>query len=188
MIAVEGRTAARVRAVGGPLRTPARVDLARRILAARVRQGADAFEIADRVHTLLGQLLDAGGVAGPTEGSSASHRRLADAARRLLAARPGIGSLTELAGELGTSRSHLSRVFRRETGESLTRWRTRMRMQAAMDQLAGDGGDLGRLAAGLGFADHAHLTRTTRRELGTTPSRLRTLLGGQARSEHEYSS
>jgi transcriptional regulator GlxA family with amidase domain len=70
----------------------------------------------------------------------------------------------------------LSRVFRQETGETLSRFRNRVRVRAALDRLAAGAPDLARLAADLGFADHAHLTRALRSEVGDPPGHVRALL------------
>jgi len=43
----------------------------------------------------------------------------------------------------------------------------------AIERIAGGERSLARLAADLGFADHAHLTRAVKRETGAPPSRLR---------------
>ena len=156
-----------------PLRTDGRVDLAQRTLLAKARQGADEFELIDRVCLLAGQLH---GLPAQPRAGSASHRRLADAARELLVTDPAWSSFDALAGVLGVSRPHLSRVFRAVTGESLTSFRARLRVRAALDRLASGQTNLAGLAAELGFADHAHLTRTVRAELGSTPTRVRALL------------
>lgn len=164
-----------------PLATSGRVDLAQRLLLARARRGADEFELTERVVRLAGQLCDLARERHDDGRSSvrASHRRLAEAARELLATDPAWPSFDALAGELGVSRSHLCRVFRAVTSESLTRTRARLRVRAAPDRLEAGCTNLAGLAAELGFADHAHLTRTLRAELGSPPSSVRALLHGQ---------
>jgi AraC-like DNA-binding protein len=156
-----------------PLITTGRIDLAHRMLLARARQGADEFELTDRVALLAEQLRGLQHDAAPVR---ASHRRLADAARELLGTDPAWSSFGALAGELGVSRPHLSRVFRAVTGETLTSFRARLRIRAALDRLEDGQTNLADLAAKLGFADHAHLTRTVRAELGSTPTHLRAML------------
>jgi AraC-like DNA-binding protein len=165
------------------LRTSGRVDMAHRALLARAHHGADGFELAERVVRLAEGVLD-DPVRPPARSGTPSHRRLAGAARELLVTDPAFDRLDRLARLLGVSRSHLSRVFRAETGETLTRFRNRLRVRAALDRLADGDRDLAGLAADLGFADHAHLTRAVRAEVGDPPSRVRRLLAG----EHESSS
>jgi AraC-like DNA-binding protein len=165
------------------LRTSGPVDLAHRALLARARHGADGFELSERVIRLAeGLLRDP--VHAPARRGTPSHRRLAEAAREVLVTDPAVDGLERLAHLLGVSRSHLSRVFRAETGETLTRFRNRLRVRAALDRLADGDPDLAGIAADLGFADHAHFTRAMRAEVGDPPRRVRRLLAG----EHESSS
>ena len=108
--------------------------------------------------------------------TAAARRTLVDAARELLAADPGTLGLRQVAQRLGCSPYHLSRVFRRQAGMTLTRYRNRIRVHIALDAIEAGNTNLADLAAELGFADHAHLTRTVRGECGHTPQALRQLL------------
>jgi AraC-like DNA-binding protein len=166
-----------------PLRTSGRLDLAHRVLFARARHGADGFELTERVVRLADELLHAPARV-PARAGLPAHRRLSGAARDVLVADPAVARLGHLARLLGVSQPHLSRVFRAETGETLSRFRHRVRVRAALDRLADGDRDLSGLAADLGFADHAHLTRAMRAEVGEPPSRVRRLLTG----DHESSS
>ena len=84
--------------------------------------------------------------------------------------------LDDLAQAAGVSAYHLSRTFRRVTGLTMSRYRTRLRLRQAMERLAAGEDDLAGLAADLGFADQAHLTRALGAETGTTPAALRRAL------------
>jgi AraC-like DNA-binding protein len=86
---------------------------------------------------------------------------------------PASRDLVSLARALGVSPAHLSRVFRAETGSSLTTFRNRVRVSRVLARLEADDADLATVAGDLGFADQAHLTRTVRATLGTTPGRVR---------------
>lgn len=103
-------------------------------------------------------------------------RRLADEARAALVADPTISRVTDLARMLGCSPHHLSRLFREATGHGVAQFRMALRVELALEQLMQGEGDLARIAADLGFADHAHLTRTMRATLGQTPSSMRELM------------
>ena len=86
---------------------------------------------------------------------------------------PAAGSLFGLAELLGASPYRLSRAFPRELGVSVTKYRNRVRVGRALDQLDRDESSLADMAAALSFADQAHLTRTVRAHLGQTPAALR---------------
>jgi AraC-like DNA-binding protein len=169
----------------------ASLDLAHRLLVAECRRGLDRFEMAERLHRFLGRLLQHSALAGEDAGAEieravrrrpatlAAHRRLADRAREVLATSDFTLGLAEVAREVGTSPHHLSRVFQRMTGSSLTAYRNRLRVRAVLDTLAEpDGRPLGALASAYGFADQAHLTRVVRDQVGHPPARLRRLLAG----------
>jgi AraC-like DNA-binding protein len=93
-------------------------------------------------------------------------------AKAALAADPRLG-LVELSRVTGCSPHHLSRVFARLTGLTVSQYRNRLRVSLALERVAGGERDLAGLAGDLGFADHAHLTRTVRAATGRTPSALR---------------
>jgi len=111
--------------------------------------------------------------------SARDRRRLADEARAALVADPTISRVVDLARLLGCSPHHLSRLFREQTGHGLAQFRTALRIELALEQLMQGENNLARVAADLGFADHAHLTRTMRRSLGRTPSAMRALIGSR---------
>jgi AraC-like DNA-binding protein len=155
------------------------VAVAHRLLVAWARRSADSFELAERATRLAGLLLVPHSPAGSVArrpATAASRRRLAEAAREFLAADPGWSSLTGVASRVGCSPHHLSRVFHQETGMTLTRYRSRLRVLRALDALEAGEKDLAGLAARLGFADHAHLSRTVMNECGHAPRDLRRLL------------
>ncbi|MEV0156194.1 AraC family transcriptional regulator [Micromonospora sp. NPDC050686] len=164
-------------------------DLAHRMLVAEFRRGLDGFEATERLHRFLARLfeysgLSAGGPDADVErvvsrrpATLAAHRRLADQAREVLAHSDFTLGLAEVAREVGASPHHLSRVFQRMTGSSLTAYRNRLRVRAVLDTLAEpEDRPLGALASEYGFADQAHLTRVLRAQVGHPPARLRRLL------------
>ncbi|RLK23518.1 AraC-like DNA-binding protein [Micromonospora sp. M71_S20] len=165
------------------------LDLAHRMLVTEFRRGLDPFEMAERLHGFVGRVLDfvsgraeppgadLGRVVGRRPATAAAHRRLADRAREVLMVRDFSLTLDQVAREVGASPHHLSRVFQRVTGSSLTAYRNRLRVQAVLDTLAeADGRPLRAVAAEHGFADQAHLTRVLREHVGHPPARLRRLL------------
>ncbi|MGR6317253.1 helix-turn-helix transcriptional regulator [Micromonospora soli] len=169
-----------------------RLDLDHRMLVAQCRRGIDQFEVSERLHRFLGRLLSRTPL-GPGEPGAeieravgrrpatlAAHRRLADRAREVLAGSDFRLGLTEVAEQVGCSPHHLSRVFQRVTGQSLTAYRNRLRVRSVLTVLAdGDGPPLGEVAAAHGFADQAHLTRVVREQVGHPPARLRRLFAAR---------
>ncbi|MEU5783677.1 helix-turn-helix domain-containing protein [Micromonospora lupini] len=167
----------------------ATLDLAHRLLVAEFRRGLDGFEMAERLHRFMARLLHHSALNADDLGAEveravrrrpatlAAHRRLADQAREVLANSGFTIGLDEVARQVGSSPHHLSRVFQRMTGSSLTAYRNRLRVRAVLDTLAeADGRPLGALASEYGFADQAHLTRVVREQVGHPPARLRRLL------------
>jgi AraC-like DNA-binding protein len=78
----------------------------------------------------------------------------------------------ELAAAIGVSPFHLCRVFRRETGYSLHRYRTELRLRWSLQPLA-DGVDILTVALAAGFSHHSHFTTAFRRTFGLRPSEFR---------------
>jgi AraC-like DNA-binding protein len=157
-----------------PLATDAATDLRQRLLLAALLRG-DQADIEELVVELAAAVLERSEpkrVAAGRPSTLAARRRVAAETREALAEQPRAGVL-ELARRVSVSPHHLSRVFKSETGQTISRYRNRLRVRLALERLAAGEPCLARLAADLGFADQAHLTRVVRSELGTTPSSLR---------------
>lgn len=160
----------------------ARLDLAHRRLLAAARAPDVDYAGAERLTGLIRHVVDQVITAPTPSGGDArpSDRALVAAARDLIRdTHPAATGLLPLAAHLDVSPYRLSRAFSRELGVSLTRYRNRMRVTRALDQLEAGETHLGALAADLGFADQAHLTRTVRDQVGHTPTALRRLLARQ---------
>ncbi|MFI6871606.1 helix-turn-helix domain-containing protein [Nocardia sp. NPDC050406] len=85
-------------------------------------------------------------------------------------------SLEAHARAVGVSRRTLTRLFVRDTGISFDRWRTRVRVQAALALLA-EGQPVSRVAHAVGYATASAFLAAFRRTVGTSPGRY---LGGDA--------
>ena len=71
------------------------------------------------------------------EATRAAHREIVDQTKELLAARFRERlTMGEIAGAIGVSRFHLSRVFRSSTGFSLHGYRNQLRLRAALERIA----------------------------------------------------
>jgi AraC-like DNA-binding protein len=87
-----------------------------------------------------------------------------------LQANPGDGrSLTEWGHHAGASGRTLARLIERETGMGFARWRTRLRIAAALPRLAG-GATVTRVAHEVGYATSSAFVAAFRRTLGAPPS------------------
>lgn len=158
---------------------PARAFLRERRLVAALRSGraVDPLAVEETVIALFRQQLvaafAASGARKPCGGSLMPvHRRLSRRTRELLSVRFADDlRLADIAREIGTSQYHLCRIFRRAEGVSIHRYRTRLRLRAALDLAQSHGWRWSDIAAEVGFSSHAHLTSCFRREFGRVPSR-----------------
>lgn len=93
------------------------------------------------------------------------------------AVRSGAGrvSIADAAVVAGVHPVHLSRVFQRHLGCSVSGWVRRRRVQWAADALTRWRGSLSEVATASGFADQSHMNRIFRRETGALPASYRTL-------------
>jgi AraC-like DNA-binding protein len=131
-------------------------------LAEQVGDGGPPRErIAALVDWVRERLADAG---GPD--------RMVARAVALLSA-PGDTRVDRVAGELGVSRQHLARVFRREVGVAPKELARIARVQRATAAL-GRGADVARVAVELGYFDQSHLAHDVRELIGVTPATLAT--------------
>jgi AraC-like DNA-binding protein len=145
-------------------------------LLADVRAGIDGSELDVRLTDLIGLLVERaapGRLTARRPRTRAAHLRLVDLAREAIVADPASFDLGALAADLGCTPFHLSRVFHRTTGLTLTRYRNQVRATTVIDRVAAGEEKLADLAAELGFADHSHLVRVVRRAIGQPPSALR---------------
>ena len=156
-----------------PLFTSPRVDVMHRLVLSHARQARGTDELAEELEALVDSAFDL--CRSEPEQAAKSNGALVDDAREALAADPSLG-LADVARQVCVSPWHLSRLFRRHTRETLSRYRNRLRVRLALERLAEGEESLARLAADLSFTDQAHLSRVIRKELGTTPSALRDAL------------
>ena len=86
-------------------------------------------------------------------------------------------SVPALARRLGVSPRHLSRLFRRDTGQSPAEVIEKIRIEAAQRALTSRGAGLEAVAAEAGFGSAEVMRRAFVRLLGTTPSDYRARFG-----------
>jgi AraC-like DNA-binding protein len=119
----------------------------------------------------------------PIEVPELTDPRAEAAATALLADPADARSLDAFARTAGASRRTLSRLFVQDTGMSFERWRTQVRLRAALPLLA-EGQPVSRVAHAVGYATPSAFLAAFRRIVGTTPHRyLRGI--GQGSTEQE---
>ena len=153
-----------------------------RRLMARLGRGPtlEAMAIEDTALHILQRVLRAAQQqppGGSRRTTAARHGQLVNRVRELLAAQYDQNvSLTSVAGQVGTSPYHLSRVFRHKTGSTVFQYLTQLRLRNAMQRLQQDSDDLAAIGVAMGFSDHSHFSKQFRKTFHTSPSRFRALL------------
>lgn len=183
--AAEPFTLARTSAFPRPVvQVPAALDLQVRLFARRaVRRPPSSLELDEWTEALLARLL----VPQRTEPLSARQRTIVDAALEYLGWHfADDADLPTIAAAVGSSPHHLSRLFHRGVGSTLSRHRTELRLRAAIERIENGAADLSAVASDVGFFDHAHLTRTFRETLGATPTQIRSALGTAPSPEYRW--
>jgi AraC-like DNA-binding protein len=140
-----------------------------------VRSGIDSAELDARLAWMIGRLVETsapGRLTSRRTDTVKAHHRIVHYAREAIAANPGSFSLPRLAADLGHSPFHVSRIFRRATGTTLTQHRNQVRVAVAIDRIS-QGQHLADVAAELGFFDQSHLARALRRTVRVPPGRIR---------------
>jgi AraC-like DNA-binding protein len=163
-----------------PITTAPAIDLWHRELVVGLRRGIDRFEFDERLAQLVGSLTERaapGRFTARRSTTRANHGRLVQHAREAIIADPAGADLADLSTVLGHTRFHVSRVFSRLTGMTLSQFRNRVRVAIALDRLADGHENLAVLSADLGFVDQSHLSRVVRDTTGERMRALRHRLG-----------
>ncbi len=106
---------------------------------------------------------------------SGKHEKLVERARRLIersVEHPGAGppiSLESVAATLGVSAGHLSRMFRRVSGESFRQYLTRKRLERARRLLLDPLYNVAQVAEACGYPSAAYFARVFRKATGMSP-------------------
>lgn len=86
---------------------------------------------------------------------------------------PLTASLTGIARELDLHPVHVTRMFRRHLGTTLSRYQKSLRLHLATRAVLENAEPLAGVALDHGYADQSHLTRAMQRATSWTPARLR---------------
>jgi AraC-like DNA-binding protein len=154
-----------------------RTYLLQHLIVRQLRSGADELAAEELAVRLVLSALAAAPRRARRDGrarTTNAHRELAEAAKsELTTDLRARRTLDELARKLHTSPFHLARVFRAQTGFTVARYRTALRLRAALERLPASDRDLSALALELGFSSHSHFTSSFTREYGLPPSAVR---------------
>jgi len=148
---------------------------------ARVRAGAEPFELSERALVLAGSVMSGAIDDSPRRRPTYRSRRdrvVVDDVRSAISGDVRV-RLDQVAAALGIPAYELSRTFHRRTGETVNRYRLRLRLHRALRRMAEGDRDLAGVAVASGFADQAHFTRALREETGWTPGAFRSELAMQ---------
>lgn len=111
------------------------------------------------------------------ESTGRSQRVRVEQVRALLAGSPTARwNLDRIARTVNCSPFHLARQFRAVTGETISRYLLRLRLDLALERIAGGEQNLSAVAFDTGFAHHSHLSARFHASFGITPSEARDAL------------
>jgi AraC-like DNA-binding protein len=164
-----------------PITTTPAIDVRHRELIVALRRGIDRFELDERLVQLVGAVAESAAPGRFTARRStvrADHRRIVQHVREAIIADPAGADFRDLAQGIGHTRFHVSRVFSRATGMTLSQFRNRVRVATALERLADGPENLAGLSADLGFVDQSHLSRVVRAATGERLGALGHRLGG----------
>jgi AraC family transcriptional regulator len=88
--------------------------------------------------------------------------------------------MSRVAAAAGVHPVYLGQMFRRELGETIGSYVTRLRVRAAAEQLVATGAAYASIALDHGFCDQSHFQRAFKRLSGVTPAAFRREMGRAA--------
>jgi len=148
----------------------------RRLFQRLVSGSADALEFEEAAVDLLTSVTIHTVTGGDEVSQPRPSRRAFDAiqcVRETIADRPATPySLRQLARTVEMSPYQLCRAFRRGFGDTLTAYRSRLRLLSSLEAVCA-GEDLTTTALAWGFSSHSHFTASFRGMFGVAPSQLR---------------
>lgn len=138
-----------------------------------MRSGADALDVEEALVWLVDSVMASASSARGTTTLPRSAAERVEHAKALLASeleRPL--SIRTIADATGTSVYYLCKIFRRQTGLTMSTYRLQLRLRHAYDEVAAST-DLLDTALRLGFSSHSYFTYAFRSYFGITPSQAR---------------
>ena len=142
----------------------------RRLFDRLSQAGSDGLDVEEEAILLLDRVLS--GAEPEAIPVSARHRDF-DAVQHVRALIASSGATTPtlqtLAGHAEMSRFQLCRTFSRVFGETMTSYRTRLRLLGSLESIRA-GQPLTSIALAQGFSSHSHFTAAFRRAFGIAPT------------------
>ena len=86
-------------------------------------------------------------------------------------------TLEEVSAAIGFSVNYFSTLFKKENGEGFAKYLTKVRMEAARNELRETNDSVTEICNRVGYGDVKHFTKTFKSETGLTPSEYRKLYG-----------
>jgi AraC-like DNA-binding protein len=151
--------------------------LTKHLLLARIegRNTAEPMEIEEIALRLAHEALSLQRDAIKESRKDARQRRCVDEAKAFLSERFADPiHLEDVARVVSVSPFHLCRIFKAQTGLTIHRYLTRLRLRASLDRVQDPRGNLLELALDLGFSSHSHFSYAFRREFKMSPTAFRT--------------
>lgn len=136
----------------------------------------DPLYLQTMVQTLSVHLLCEYSTASPSgadEAGALSHPRFQRVRRYVWMHLDDDISLDNLADEVGISKYHFSRRFKKRTGQSPYQFVLYERVRAARQQIRETTQSLAQIALNTGFSSQSHFTRTFKQHVGVTPGQYR---------------
>jgi len=172
-----------------------RAYLLQRRLCDRIRAGepVDSLEVEETTLALLAASVEGAWIlrhrpVRARNDTTRAHADLAEAAKLVLAQKlAGPLPLSVVARAVHSSPFHLCRVFHRQTGMTLHRYRDRLRLRDALERLTDRRRTLLCLALDLGYSSHSHFTQAFRNAFGITPSDLQDIYQSQLAEKQNHS-
>ena len=161
----------RILAPADPVLQSSMARVARGLLAAGERTGADVEEAARRLVLRLAELCGASPPDWQADAAVFPRRTLESLVSYIDAHLRIAPSLVDMGLQVGLSPSHFAKKFRQSTGLSLQRFINRRRLQRSLEMLKDRSQSVASVALDLGFASQSHFTRLFSDQTGMTPAK-----------------